>query len=208
MSLEGIVHIVDDDQAMRESLQSLVEPMGVATRGYASAEEFLAEFDPEAPGCLISDLRMIGMSGVELQQHLNSMGIEIPTIIMSAYADVPVAVQAMQAGAVILLEKPCPEQTIWEVVQKALRKDAENRAARREIQDIQERLDQLNENERAVMEMVVDGVPNKAIARRQQVSIRTVETRRRNVFQKMGVNTVAHLVQKIMVIQDRDRESS
>lgn len=206
MQHEGIIYIVDDDPATRESLQALLDSMGVEIRTYESAEDFLAAFDRERPGCLISDLRMIGMSGVELQQRLNELGIKLPTIIMTAFADVPVAVKAMQEGAVMLLEKPCPDQTIWEVVQKALRISYDREDKRKSVEDIRERLSQLTEQERAVLDMVVEGVPNKAIARRQQVSIRTVETRRRNVFQKMGVNTVALLVQKIMQLKDGEEE--
>ncbi len=194
MTQQPTVFIVDDDQASRESVRALVASMNVQTRLYESAEQFLADYDPSVPGCLVTDLRMLGMSGVELLEELRQRGIRIPAVVMSAYADVPNAVRSMQLGALTLIEKPCPDMALWEAIQQALEQDARERQREQRASEVARRLATLTPQERQVMDMVSQGVPNKAIAYRMQVSLRTVEARRKSVFQKTGTRTVAELV--------------
>ncbi len=205
--LEGTtVFVVDDDEASRDSVRCLVEPMGVAVELFASAEEFLDAYDPSRPGCLVTDLRMLGMSGLDLQEELSRRGIRIPTIVMSGYADVPVAERAMQQGALTLLEKPCRGMELWDAIQKALELDQkthEENARRREIED---RLQTLTEQEQEILDSIVEGTPNKAIANTLDVSLRTVEARRKSIFQKTKTHSVAELVQAVMEMRsDRRR---
>jgi FixJ family two-component response regulator len=203
MTEQATVFVVDDDQASRESVRSLVGPMGVRSELFSSAEEFLEAYDPSRPGCLVTDLRMLGMSGVELQEKLNSMGIRIPTIVMSAYADVPVTVRAMQQGAMTLLEKPCRGMELWDAIRKALRQDAQTRQAESNRREIKQRLETLTDQEREVLDLVVSGDLNKVIAKKLDVSLRTVEARRKRIFEKTQTSTVAELVQLVMEVRGR-----
>lgn len=197
MSKQPTVFIVDDDQASRESVRALVASMNVQAQLFASAEEFLDAYDPATPGCLVTDLRMLGMSGVELLEQLRARGLQLPAIVMSAFADVPVAVRSMQLGALTLLEKPCRNTELWDAIRKALELDTQRRATEQRQRAIRERLESLSPQERDVLDMIMQGVPNKAIANRLEVSLRTVEARRKNVFQKTGTRTVAELVRLI-----------
>ena len=202
MNEEATVFVVDDDEASRESVRSLVEPMGVRTELFASAEEFLETYDPARPGCLVTDLKMLGMSGVELQEQLNSRKITIPTIVISAFADVPVTVRAMQQGALTLLEKPCRGMELWNAIEKALEQDRLNRKDEAQRRDTARQLRSLTAQEKEVLDLIVTGVPNKAIANRLDIGLRTVESRRSNIFRKMGVDTVATLVSAVTKVQD------
>ena len=197
MAIQSTVYIVDDDAASRASVQALVASMDVRSRVFASAEEFLQAYDPAEPGCLVTDLRMLGMSGVELLEKLRSRGINIPTIVLSAYADVPVTVKAMQLGAVTLLEKPCRQLELWDAIRKALQVENENRARQQRMRQLRERLAALTPQEVQVLDLISQGVPNKAIAHRVNVSLRTVEARRKSIFKKTGTRSVAELVRMI-----------
>ena len=199
------VFVVDDDEAGRDSVRCLVEPMGVEVGLFASAEEFLDAYDPSQPGCLVTDLKMLGMSGLELQHELNRQGINIPTIVMSAYADVSVAVRAMQQGALTLLEKPCRGMELWDAIQKALDVDQETREENERRREIEERLQTLTTQEREILESIVEGMPNKAIAKNLDISLRTVEARRKSIFQKMKTHSVAELVQAVMEVRTDKR---
>lgn len=202
MNPEATVFVVDDDEPSRESVRALIQPMGVRIELFESAEEFLKSYAPARPGCLVTDLRMLGMSGIQLQEQLNRRGIRIPTIVISAYADVPATVRAMQQGAVTLLEKPCRGMELWDAVEQALRRDERDRAEEAERREIKRRLQSLTPQENEVLNLVLQGVPNKAIAHRLDIGLRTVESRRSSIFRKMDVDTVATLVAAVTKVQE------
>jgi len=197
-SEELTVFVVDDDTAARESVSSLVSPMGMPTRTFASAEDFLKIVSQANYGCVVTDLRLTGMSGVELKAQLNAREIKLPTIILTGYADVKVAVHAMQLGAVTLLEKPAGGIELWDAIRMALERDEQRRIENESQRDLQRRMQSLTEKERQVMELIVAGLPNKTVARRLDVSLRTVEARRKAVFDKLGARSLALLVQLVM----------
>lgn len=198
MTVEPTVYVVDDDPGARESVCALAESMGLRTAGFGSAEEFLGACTGSEAGCLVTDLRMMKMSGLELQQKLLEDGVTLPVILMSGYADVPVAVQAMQTGAVTVLQKPCRQQELWESIRKALDLDQANRQKRTRQQELQERLGRLTPEERAVMDRMVEGKLNKVIAHELDIGLRTVEQRRHNVLRKMEAASLAELVRLVM----------
>lgn len=195
------VFVIDDDEAARLSVCALATSMHVAAEAFASVEEFLAQFDPNRPGCIVADVRMPGASGVDLLQMLADRGAHIPVIVVTAFADTPLTVRAMKGGAVTFLEKPCSEHELWDAIREALARDSANRAAQESRRQHQERLAKLTADERQVLDMLVEGKPNKLIAKELDVSLRTVESRRHNVFHKTGTSTVAELVR--FVIQAR-----
>jgi RNA polymerase sigma factor (sigma-70 family) len=199
------VFIVDDDDAVRSSLRLLFKSLGLATTAYASAQEFLAGYDPDQPGCLVLDVRMPGMSGLELQQQLSMRGAMIPVIFITGHGDIPMAVEAMQHGAFDFLQKPFRDQDLLDRVQRAIERDAENRSAVRATEQIRERLESLTPREREVLDLVLQGKANKVIAGDLGVSQRTVEIHRARVMEKMEARSVAQLVRMVM---DVDRERS
>jgi FixJ family two-component response regulator len=190
----AIVYIVDDDRAVRQSVAALVGEMGVRTKLYASAEEFLQAYDGHRPGCLVTDVRMVGMSGIELQAHLARQGVSLSVIVLTAYADTPLTVRAIKQGAVTLLTKPCRDQELWDAILAALREDIDKyqRDARRT--ELRARFESLTPAERRVLDRMVEGDANKVMAKRLGVSIRTIEVRRANVFRKVGTDSLAELV--------------
>lgn len=189
------VFVIDDDQAVRESIAALVEIRGFPVQTFVSAEAFLEFYDNDRPGCVVTDLRIDpGMSGIELQIRLHERGFRIPVIVISAYANVSNAVQAMHNGAVTLLEKNCPTEELWQAITNALQVDRENQAAQRATQDLLARFRSLTPDEVKVMLRVIQGTLNKNIAKELSISLRTVETRRHNVLNKIGVASVPELV--------------
>jgi FixJ family two-component response regulator len=188
------VHIIDDDDGMRRALSLLLSTVGYKTLVFANPGEFLASFDPDTHGCLVLDIRMPGMSGLELQQHLNRTGSMLPVIFITGHGDVPMAVQAMKEGAYEFIQKPFRDQDLLDRINHALQQDAENRAAVARRADVIRRLESLTPRERQVMAMVVDGSANKVIAIDLDLSERTVEIHRAKVMEKMGARSVAHLV--------------
>ncbi|MFV1963952.1 MAG: response regulator transcription factor [Pirellulaceae bacterium] len=198
MSGQQIVYVVDDDAGARDSISCLVRSAGCQVEQYASAEEFIEAFSPEHSGCLVTDLRLRGMSGVALQEKLLAREIVLPTIIVTAYADTPMTVRAMRNGAVIVLDKPCRDQDLWDAIMEAFERDRQWREQRAKRCEIQERLAYLKQSERDVLDLMIAGVANKVIASRLNVSIRTVEVRRQNVYQKMRANSLAELVRLVL----------
>jgi len=192
------VFIVDDDAGVRSSIRLLLRSVGIAATPLASAQEFLAAFDPEQPGCLVLDIRMPGMSGMELQQALNLRGAILPVIFITGHGDVPMAVEAMQHGAFDFLQKPFRDQDLIDRVQKALARDRENRGALQKHDEIRARLEALTPREREVLELMVQGRQNKVMAAELGLSQRTVEIHRAHVMEKMGANSVAQLVRMVM----------
>lgn len=193
-----VVFIVDDDEAVRSSLRLLLKSVGLVPTALGSAREFLEKYDPAQPGCLVLDVRMPGMSGLELQEKLNVEGAVIPVIFITGHGDVPMAVEAMQAGAFDFLQKPFRDQDLIDRIQRALQKDAASRAALGERILIRERFEALTPREREVLVLVTTGKPNKIMAAELGVSQRTVEIHRARVMEKMAASSLAQLVRMMM----------
>ena len=195
---DPVVYVVDDDLHARESVCALVQSMGVNSVGYQSAEAFLADYDPEQSGCVVTDLRMKGMSGVELQKQLIHLECTLPVILMTAYAKTPVTVEVIKKGAVTVLEKPYDDDDLWTAIRNALQQERETRNESIRRRELRDRLTRLTPSEREVLDRIVDGKANKKIAAEIGVSLRTVENRRHEVFEKMGANSVADLVKVVL----------
>lgn len=193
------VHIVDDDEAVCSSLLLLLKSHGIPALSHASAEDFLAKYGPDQPGCLVLDVRMPGMSGLELQDELNRRGAVIPVIFITGHGDVPMAVEAMQHGAADFLQKPFRDQDLMDRIQQALATDRRNRELLREKGAIQARLASLSPREMQVLRLVTLGKPNKVIAGDLGVSQRTVEIHRAHLMEKMSASSLAQLVRMTMI---------
>lgn len=201
----GTVFVVDDDQAVRKSLEMLFTSVGITARVFAGAQDFLDRYDPEEPGCLVLDVRMPGMSGLELQRQLKERGIGIPVIIVTGHGDVPIAVRAMKDGALEFLEKPFSKQMLIDHVQAALQRDAERRRGLQRLSDIDTRIATLTEREREVMELVVAGKLSKQIAAELGISKKTVDVHRARVMHKMEVESLAELVELVLAARAADK---
>jgi FixJ family two-component response regulator len=197
------VHVVDDDDAMRRAVDTLLSTVGYKTAVFSSAREFLANFTTESTGCLVLDIRMPDMSGLELQQHLNRIGSMLPVIFITGHGDVPMAVQAMKEGAFEFIQKPFRNQDLLDRINHALKQDAESRNTVARRAEVLHRLESLTPRERQVMDLVVDGAANKVIALDLNLSERTVEIHRAKVMEKMGARSVAHLVKLHMTLADK-----
>jgi two-component system response regulator FixJ len=195
---EPVVYIVDDDAIAREAVAALVDEMQITTRSFASAEEFLAAYNGHRPACLVTDLRMRGMSGLELQERLAAGGITLSVIVITAYPKTSSAVRAVKAGAINYLEKPCRDEELWDAIRAGLAADAERFQREQRIAEIRRRIASLTPAERKVMDRIVEGLSNKAMAHRLRVSVRTIEVRRHHVFQKMNADSVAELVKMVL----------
>jgi len=196
------VYIVDDDEAVRASLRFLIRSVGLPALAYASAVEFLAAYDRRDPGCLLLDVRMPGMSGLELQQELNRRGATIPVVFITGHGDVPMAVEAMQQGAFDFLQKPFRDQDLLDRVQRALARDAESRARLAAQAEIRARLATLTPRETEVMRLITRGKANKVVGAELGVSQRTVEIHRAHVMEKMHASSLAELVRMVLDTTD------
>ena len=196
-----VVFVVDDEAAARESVGALVESHGYRAACYASAEEFLANFDRRSPGCLITDHRMLGASGLELLRTMRDEGRRLPVILITAYANVPLAVQAMELGAVTVLEKPCRDQELWQNIERALKLDVDNYAQRLRAEEVRWRIESLDDDEDEILRRIVRGQQNKSIAHDLGIGLRTVEARRQAIFTKLQAESLADLLR--MVIETR-----
>jgi two-component system response regulator FixJ len=192
-----LVYLVDDDDAIRDSLGLLLRSIGLDHELYGSALEFLEHYDPGRHACLVADIRMPGLSGLELQQRLNDRRAEIPIIFITGHGDVPMAVNAMKAGAADFIQKPFRDQDLIDRIHKALERDRDRRAARAEQDTIRARLALLTPRETEVMERVVRGQANKVIAMDLGVSQRTVELHRARVMRKLKMRSLAELVHAV-----------
>jgi FixJ family two-component response regulator len=201
-SASPVIYVVDDDDGMRRALDTLLSTVGYKTAVYSRPTEFLANFKADAPGCLVLDIRMPDMSGLEVQQQLNRMGSMMPVIFITGHGDVPMAVQAMKEGAFEFIQKPFRDQDLLDRINHALKQDAENRSTVARRAEVQHRLQTLTPRERQVMDMVVDGAANKVIAIDLNLSERTVEIHRAKVMEKMGARSVAHLVKLQLTLMD------
>jgi FixJ family two-component response regulator len=194
MNRQPIVFVVDDDDAVRNSLRLLLKSASLSTTAFASAQEFLAGWTADQPGCLVLDVRMPGMSGLELQEELNRRGAIIPVIFISGHADVPMAVEAIQHGAFDFLQKPFSDQDLIDRIQRALAADAGNRQALSQLDELRKRYASLTPREQEVLVLVTDGRANKVMAGDLGLSQRTIEIHRARVMEKMGARSVAQLV--------------
>lgn len=188
------VFVVDDDEAMRSSLKWLIESVGLRVECHESAEYFLNSYYPGRSGCLLLDVRMPGMSGLELQEYLNNHEITIPVIIITGHGDVPMSVRAMKSGASDFIEKPFNDELLLDSIRNALLRDESQRDQQAEMAELAGRLALLTPREHEVMDMVTLGKSNKEIARILDVSAKTVEAHRAKVMEKMQANSLAELV--------------
>jgi len=195
---DPIIFVVDDDEAVRLSTEMLVRSMGLRAESFDSASEFLEDFDPQQPGCIILDIRMPGMSGLELQEHLNELGASIPVIFVTGHGDVPMAVKAMKAGAVDFLQKPFRDQELIDRVHAALDHDSLEREMSEARARVQDRIETLTTREVEVMDQVVEGMANKEIAFELGLSPRTVEIHRARVMSKMRAGSLPDLVRQVL----------
>jgi len=194
VSNQQTVFVVDDDDAVREVLIWLMESVQLPTECYSTAKDFLDAVSPDRQGCALLDVRMPGMSGIELQREMKRIGVDMPVIIITGHGDVPMAVHAMKEGAFDFIEKPFNNQVLLDRVQAALAQGEEAIKAKAEKAVAEERMDQLTERERQVLSHVVAGDTNKAIARSLNISTKTVEAHRAKVMRKMGASSLAELV--------------
>ena len=196
------VFIVDDDEAVRGALRLLMKSVGHEARTFDSGDEFLAYCSPGILGCLILDIRMPGMSGLELQQKLHKQGVNIPIIFITGHGDVPMAVQAMKYGAMEFLQKPFREQDLIDLVNQAFEKNEKSHELALQRMEIEPRIEKLTARERQIMEMIVQGNANKVIAIDLCVSQRTVETHRTRIMRKMQAKSLPELVQMAVRLQE------
>ena len=191
---EATIFVVDDDEALRDSLGWLFESAGMQCKGYPTAEEFLADYRSEAPGCLLLDVRLPGGSGLDLQDELSRRGPPPPIIVMTGHARVPLAVRAFKGGAIDFIQKPFSDESLMERIRRAIDLDRRTRVVRLDRTKHLARLADLTPREREVMALVVAGKPNKIIAAELGISHKTVEIHRGRVMEKLQVDSVAELV--------------
>ncbi len=196
---DPVVHVIDDDEAIRESLAFLLQSAQLDVRTYESANAFLETLSRDAHGCVVTDIRMPGVSGIELLRQLKTMGVGLPVIVITGHADVPLAVEAMKSGAVDFIEKPFDDDAFRSTVRSALRQHEKDARREAERSEIHARLAALSGRERQVLEGLVAGYPNKTIAFDLGISARTVEIYRANVMTKMQANSLSDLVRMALV---------
>ncbi|AKH21642.1 response regulator transcription factor [Sedimenticola thiotaurini] len=200
---ESTVFIIDDDREVREALQLLMESVGLQVELFDSANAFLEQFDETRPGCIILDVRMPGMSGLELQSQLLELPLCPPIIIFTGHGDVPMAVRAVQAGAVDFIEKPFNDQALLDSVHRALELDARQRGQASHIAEIKQKVDRLTPREREVLHLVVQGMRNKLIATELSVSQSTVEAHRAKVMEKMEAKSLSDLMRMMLTLESQ-----
>jgi FixJ family two-component response regulator len=196
------VYVVEDDDAVRDSLQMMLESVGRKVEAFANADIFLQAYQPDMAGCIVLDIRMPGMNGMELQRKLNDINSILPIIFVTGHGDVPMAVEAMQQGAVDFVQKPYREQELLDKITQAMELDEQNRNSLQQRQAIMDRMATLTPRERDVMTLMVTGKANKVIAIDLDISQRTVEIHRARVMEKLNANSLAHLVRMYMVVED------
>jgi two-component system response regulator DctR len=195
--MSGIAHLVDDDEAIRDALAWLLRSRGVECRAWDSAENFLADYRPEMTGCLVLDIRMRAMTGLELFERLRELGCRMPTLFLTGHGDVPQAVQALKNGAFDFLEKPFNDNQLADRVIEALARDTECRANSQAGSETSTRLCSLTAREREVMDRILAGKLNKVIADELNIAMRTVEVHRAHIFEKMGVKSAVELARRL-----------
>lgn len=198
--MEPIVYLVDDDFAVRDSLSLLISSIGLSVVSYGHPQHFLDAYNPNQIGCLVLDIRMPGINGLSVQEIMNEKGNRIPIIFITGHGDVSQCSMAFKAGAVDFLTKPIDEHLLLNSLQKAIRQNIEDHKKSSKVQAIQSRINSLTAREQEVLKMVVEGLPNKTIAQRLDVSTRTVETHRASLFEKLECNSLAELVKQQFTI--------
>lgn len=201
---DAVVHIIDDDASLRLALDSLFRSVGLQTKTYGSAREFLDAKLDNRPGCLVLDVRLPGISGLDFQEQLSGHGIHLPTILITGHGDIPMSVRAMKAGAVDFLPKPFREQDMLDAVAAAIKRDSERRAAHGHTGEIRERFSKLSPREQQVMMLVTAGKMNKQVAGDLGLSEITVKIHRGSAMRKMGARTLADLVRMADVLKAKD----
>ena len=201
MTETATVYIVDDDPAVRDSLKWLVESLHYKVVTFDNAQAFLDNVDTGCVSCLVLDVRLPGMSGLQLQQQLNRDGIEIPVIIITGHGDVPMAVRALQSGAMHFLEKPFREQELLDCIQEAINLSESGNLCRQNKQAINQKIDKLTPREKQIMYDIVDGYTNKAIAEKHDISSKTVEVHRTRVMHKMEADSLPDLVKMVLLVE-------
>jgi RNA polymerase sigma factor (sigma-70 family) len=191
---EAIVYVIDDDAQTREALKNLMRSVGLHAEVFASAQDFLRSKRPDMPACLVLDVRLRGLSGLDLQKRMAEAKIEVPIIFITGYGDIPMTVQAMKAGAVEFLTKPFRNQELLDAIQQALERDRSTREQRAKNEELYDRYDSLTPREREVMTLVVAGLLNKQIAGELGTSETTVKNHRHQIMEKMGADSLAELV--------------
>lgn len=197
---QSTVYVVDDDQSIRRAMEMLMKSVGLDYEIFASADAFLADYTNDRAGCLVLDIRMPGLGGLELQERLATLGSTLPIIFITGHGDVPMAVEAMQKGAVDFIQKPFRDQELLDRIRDALQTDRQRRSRRAEREDIYARIQSLTKREREVFELVVTGKQNKVIAYDLGVSQRTVEIHRARVMEKMQARSLADLVRMHLAV--------
>jgi len=192
--IDGVVFVVDDDRSMRESLKDLIQSVGLRVEAFASAQEFLRGKRDDLPSCLVLDVRLKGLSGLDLQKRMSENNMEIPIIFMTGHGDIPMSVKAFKAGAVEFLTKPFRDQDLLDAVYDALERDRKAREARAKVEELRGRYGSLTPREREVMTLVVAGLLNKQIAAEVGTSEASVKVHRQHLMQKMGAGSLAELV--------------
>ena len=199
MIFEPTVFVVDDDEGMSGWLRELISSVGLHVETSGSAREFLADYDPAQPGCRVLDIRMPGMSGLDLQTELAARASHVPIIIITGYGDIPAAVRAMKAQAVDFLQKPFNGQQLLDLIHEAIERDAQNRREQARRDDIDARLKLLTPRERQALELLVAGKANKQIAFHLSISVKTVESHRAKVMKKLAARSVVDLVRMTLL---------
>jgi len=197
-SVEPIVYVVDDDLQACRAVAQLVHSFGYQVRPFHTPTEFLENVNDARPGCVVLDIRLPGIDGLQVHQQLRDRNLALPVIIMTAFADTMLAVHSMRNGAVSVLDKPFRDDELWSCVQEALRRSELEQDRRRHIQSLESRLKSLSSQDRAVLQYMLQGLKNRSIAKRLDVSLRTVENRRRRVFDVMQAESVAQLTRMIV----------
>ena len=194
---DAIVFVVDDDPSVRRSTERLLRSAGLKVQTFSSAREFLASHRPEGPACLVLDVRMPGLSGMELQRELTQSGIDIPIIFITAHGDIPMTVRAMKAGAVEFLTKPFSSRGLLDAVRAAIERDRTARMERSETEGLRKRYEQLTPREREVMPLIASGMLNKQVAGELATTERTIKFHRAHIMQKMKAESLADLVRMV-----------
>jgi two-component system response regulator FixJ len=201
MVSDAVVHLIDDDDAVRRAVAFLLTASGHAVRVYESATAFLAALPSVQPGCIVTDVRMPGLDGLALQRELKARAMSLPVIVITGHGDVPLAVEAMKAGAIDFIEKPFHDDTLLAAIRVAIDRHARDASRDDEVAAIKARLNALSPREQEVLDGLVAGLPNKTIAYDLNISARTVEVHRANVMARMGAHSVADLVRMVFVVR-------
>lgn len=202
---QPVVFVVDDDRSVRDALEDLLASVGLGSMLFASSQEFLQAERPDAPACLVLDVRMPGLSGLDFQDELARQGLYIPIVFITAHGDIPMSVRAMKGGAIEFLTKPFRDQDLLDAIQQGIARDRIRRQEEAVRQDLRRRYASLNQGERAVMDLVIKGLLNKQIAGMLDVSEITVKVRRGRVMRKIGAQSLADLVRFAERIHEADR---